>query len=189
MPGDEITEGKRSMGKLAWIKLVLGTVITTVALSNGCTTGPVDGPPPPPPPPAVTAELGYTDQLTGAYNRVGEGEVMPLFTAGQGGSHFFATYRVTGFPVEADGSAEILVDQFVMLAETGSVLHDFDQPVLFQTNAAEILEVPSRLVFLNGLPFFLNEQVVNVDFTLTSVADPKVSARIQQSVMLVMLNP
>jgi len=135
-------------------------------------------------PPPVKAELGYTDQETGIYTPVGDGEVMPLFSSGQGGSHIFATLRATGFPTAEDGGADIALVEDIRLASSGISVHDFSEIVRFETTPDGHLEAASIFMFLQILPFIADGQTVDVAISLTSAEDMEVTAQIAQTVVL-----
>ncbi len=135
-------------------------------------------------PPMLAAELGFTDDETLAYTRIEDGGVMPLFTGGQGGSHIFATLRATGFPTEADGTAQIRIRQRVTLESDGRVLNEFSQIVPFQPAPDGSVEVRSRFVFLDAFPRDIDGETILVDFTLTSAVDETVTAQILQTLLV-----
>lgn len=135
-------------------------------------------------PDPASAEIGYTDESGLNYTVVGDGEVMPLFTSGQGGSHMFVVLHATGFPVDENGNAEINVDQLVTLGEDGRVLHDFDAQVTFSSLEDGVLTTPERIVIFDAAPDQVDGQILSIDFVLTSVADPTVTASIQQTLLM-----
>lgn len=132
----------------------------------------------------ATAVLGFTNPTTTAFQVIGHGETMPLFTGGQGGSHLFVTIRATGFPRSADDSATIRVAQFVELGATGQELHNFEQAVRFAPLSDDTSEVASRFVFLDAVPSSLDGELANLAFELTSTTDDQVSVTIMQTVVL-----
>lgn len=134
--------------------------------------------------PKAIAVLGYTDPLSRAFTPVADGEVMPLYTGGQGGSHIFVTVRINGFPASDEGYASVRLDEVVTLESDGRVLHDIEQVVRFLPVADNTMEISSRFVFLDAVPTTINGRVAIVDFGLTSEADPAVTARIRQSILL-----
>lgn len=140
--------------------------------SNDETTGP------------AAVEFGFTDEGSGDFVPVAEGEVMPLFTGGQGGSHIFVTLRASGFPIDSDGKAGIVVAEIVSLADSGVVLHDFTQTVAFNEIGNGQAEIRSRFVFLDALPEDLDQKTAIVDFTLSSAADPSIRAQVSQTIRL-----
>jgi hypothetical protein len=130
-----------------------------------------------------SVEFGFTDD-NGVFTAVGDDEVMPLFTSGQGGSHFFVTLRTTHFPLEDNGDALISMDENVTLESDGRVLHNLEQVVRFVPGANGVAEVQSRFVFLDALPNELDGQTAAIDFVLTSAEDPQASVRVTQSVVM-----
>ncbi len=165
-----------------------GTLTTlTLALFTGCTVPPAgngntnnndnngDSP---------SVQFGFTDD-NAVFTAVGDDEVMPLFTGGQGGSHFFVTLRTSHFPLEDNGDALISIDQSVTLESDGRVLHSLEQVVLrFVPGANGVAEVQSRFVFLDAQPNELDGQTAAIDFVLTSAEDPQVSVQVAQSVVM-----
>lgn len=149
----------------------------------GCPPAADDGEPNQPSEPA-SAELGFTDFESGAYARVSDGGVMPLFTGGQGGSHIFATLRARGFPAAENGIARIQLAEVVTRADTSEVLHDFTQTIDFAPRDDGAVEVTSRFVFLDALPDDLDGTAATVRFVLTSADDAAIGAAIEQTIVL-----
>lgn len=135
-------------------------------------------------PSPATAVLGFTNPTTNAFQVIGPGESMPLFTGGQGGSHLFVTMRATGFPRSADGTTSIRVAQFVELGSTGQELHNFEQAIRFEPLSDDTSEVVSRFVFLDAVPSTLDGELANLEFELISSTDDQVSVTIVQTVVL-----
>lgn len=135
-------------------------------------------------PQAASAEIGYMEQGTTNYTRVEDGEVMPLFTSGQGGSHMFVVLRADGFPVDDVGDAEITVRQYITLASDERVLHDFTQQVPFSRIDNGQIAAAERIVIFAARPEEVNGQIVNILFTLTSVEDPTIAATIEQTLLM-----
>lgn len=133
---------------------------------------------------AAAAEIGYTDANGENYTVVGDGEVMPLFTSGQGGSHMYAVLRASGFPVDEDGNAEINVAQVVTLVSNAQELHRFSTQVTFTSLDDGQLTTLERIVIFDAPPEAVDGQVLAIDFLLSSVSDPTVSARIQQTLLM-----
>jgi len=158
--------------------------LLALTLTPGCPPTVVDGNTNDNEPTAATAEIGYTDEAGLNYAVVGNGEVMPLFTSGQGGSHMFAVLRASGFPVDENGNAEINVDQIITLDPGGRILHDFSSQVTFSSLEVGQLTTLERIVVFEASPDDVNGQSINIAFLLTSVADPTVSAVIQQSLLM-----
>jgi hypothetical protein len=131
-----------------------------------------------------TVEFGFTDADTLSFVPVLEGETMPLFSSGQGGSHIFVTLRVTGFPVAPQGITEILIDEKITREFDQFVLHDFEQVVSFTPSPDGPLEVQSRFVFLDSIPREVDGQSVFVEFTLTSTMDDSVSVNVSRSIIV-----
>lgn len=133
----------------------------------------------------TTAELGFTSLVSQAYTTVPDGGTMPLFTGGQGGSHIFATLRITGFSANVNGTVDIELTQTVTRTSDGTLLHpEFLQAVEFAPIGNDVFELPSRFVFLDALPEDLDMQSVEIEFRLRAAAQPSVSAEVQQTVIL-----
>lgn len=159
-------------------RLAASCVLAPLAIAGSCAP-PADAPLGP-----ATVEFGFTDESGGEFVPVADGEVMPLFTGGQGGSHIFVTLRAGGFPLDRENKAGIVVAEVVSLSESGEVLHDFTQTVAFNDAGDGRVEIRSRFVFLDALPENLDGRTARIDFTLTSAEDPSITARVQQSVVL-----
>jgi len=169
---------RRRLARIAWRFLL-------ASLLAGCPAAPVDdGGNDNLPPTGLTVEIGYTDETGLNYQVIPDGGVMPLFTIGQGGSHMFATLRATGFPVDEFGTANINLDEFVTLGPDQRVIHNLSEPVTFFSIADDGVEVQSRRIVFDALPTEVDGQLISVEFTLTSVADPTINARITQTLLM-----
>jgi len=135
-------------------------------------------------PVAASAEIGYTDEGGVSYTPVSDGEVMPLFTSGQGGSHMFAVIRAAGFPVDESGNAEVTLHQYATLAPDAIVVHDFTQVVTFSRLDNGQITTPERIVIFNALPEDVDGQLITITFNLTSVADPTITTTLQQTLLM-----
>jgi hypothetical protein len=162
------------------VYLVSGLALASQA---GCPQ-PTDGGDPNVPSEPASAELGFTDFESGAYARVSDGGVMPLFTGGQGGSHIFATLRARGFPAGENGIVRIALAEIVTRADTSEVLHDFTQTIDFAPRDDGAVEVTSRFVFLDALPDDLDGVTTAVRFVLTSAEDSAITTTIEQMIVL-----
>jgi hypothetical protein len=128
------------------------------------------------------AELGYTDQTSGAYQPVGDGAAMPLFTLGQGGGHLFLTFRLTGFPPPESGPVTIGYE--FHFQSDGMLLNEFSQMVAAEDIGDGVQEIPRRFVFLNAFPEVLDGQIVTADITLTAPGAQEPLAVISQTLLL-----
>ena len=133
--------------------------------------------------PDPQVEVGFTDLDSGTYRVITDGQVMPLFTAFQGGSHILVTLRATGFP-HAEGGTDVEVAQTVTLLDTGDVLNEFTQVLPFAAIEESRIERESRFVFLDALPKDIDGQTVMLSFTLTAQEDHSIVAGINQTVVL-----
>lgn len=165
-----------------WSGRTLAAVCLIALAIGGCPEPGNDGGNADPTPAAF--EIGYTDESTGTYSIVRGGEIMPLFTGGQGGSHIYATLRATGFPAKADGTADVLLVERVTATATGAVLHDFQQRVNLRPLAGGTFELRSRFVFLDALPEVIDGVQARLEFSLTSELDPSRTASVTQVVIL-----
>jgi hypothetical protein len=135
--------------------------------------------------PTATVEIGYTDQKTGAYATIGDGAVMPLFTMFQGGSHIFVTFRATGFPTAGDGTTPITLRQRIVETDTGEVLAaEITQNVRLQPLGDGRAELPSRFIFLDGLPDVLDGEMISLSFTLTSALNASYQVEVAQTMVV-----
>ncbi len=157
-------------------RVILSVALLALGFGGDCQNG-MD-------PMEPTAELGYTDPADDSYVAVPDGATMPLFTGGQGGSHIFATVRASGFPTASDGKATIQLAQSVTLSGSGEVLHDFTQTVTFEPIGNGVFEIAERFVFLDAVPVDLHGRNAGIDFVLTSLEEPDMTARISQTVLL-----
>ncbi len=157
------------------LKLIAATLVVPLFFGGECQNQPLGEP---------TAELGFTNLQSETYSPILDGDVMPLFTGGQGGSHIFATIRITNFPANGNGQAEVLISQLVQRSDDGTVVHQFDQQVDFQPIGNGVFEEASRFVFLEAIPAELHLQEVEIVFQLTSVPQPETSAEINTIVTL-----
>ncbi len=128
-------------------------------------------------------EIGFTDLDSGTYRVITDGQVMPLFTAFQGGSHIYVTLRATGFPY-SEGGTDVEVAQTVTLLETGDVLNEFSQVLPFAEIEESRIERESRFIFLDALQSDIDGQTVMLSFTLTAREDDSIVAGINQTVVL-----
>ena len=133
--------------------------------------------------PKPKVEIGFTDLDSGTYRVITDGQVMPLFTAFQGGSHILVTLRATGFP-HAEGGTDVEVAQTVTLLDTGDVLNEFTQVLPFAAIEESRMERESRFVFLDALPKDIDGQTVMLSFTLTAQEDHSIVAGVNQTVVL-----
>ena len=133
--------------------------------------------------PELRVELGFTDLDSGAYRVITDGQVMPLFTAFQGGSHIYVTLCATGFPY-SEGGTDVEVAQTVTLLETGDVLNEFSQVLPFAEIEESRIERESRFIFLDAVRADIDGQTVMLSFTLTAQEDDSIVAGITQTVVL-----
>lgn len=133
--------------------------------------------------PEPRVELGFTDLDSGAYRAIADGQVMPLFTAFQGGSHIYVTLRATGFP-HSEGGTDVEVAQTVTLLDTGVVLNEFSQVLPFAEIEESRIERESRFIFLDAFQANIDGQTVILSFTLTAQEDDSIVAGITQTVVL-----
>ncbi len=135
-------------------------------------------------------EIGYTNSATGGYRVIGEGGIMPLFTAGQGGGHVFVTLRLTGFGPPMDGIVGAIVSQRVVLVEEGGiqVLHDFTQSGALPFRETEpgsgVYELMSRFVFLDVVPTFIDRRPLLFTFTATQFDNAAITATLEQNIIV-----
>ena len=134
--------------------------------------------------PDTQVEIGFTDLDSGTYRVITDGQVMPLFTAFQGGSHIFVTLRATGFPDTEDGAVNVVVAQIVTRLDSGDVLNEFTQTIPFTEIDESRIERESRFVFLDATPEDIDGQTVMLSFTLTAQEDDSIVAGITQTVVL-----
>ena len=134
--------------------------------------------------PDPQVEVGFTDLDSGTYRVITDGQVMPLFTAFQGGSHIFVTLRAAGFPHTEDGTVDVVVAQIVTRLDSGDVLNEFIQTIPFTAIEESRIERESRFVFLDATPEDLDGQTVMLSFTLTEPEDGSIFASITQTVVL-----
>jgi hypothetical protein len=139
---------------------------------------------------APAVEFGYTDSATGSYRRIGEGEVMPLFTAGQGGGHVYLTIRLRGFGPPRDGIVAAYVSQNVVLVEDGGVLelHDFTQigalPFHETEEGSGVYQLVSRFIFLDVVPSYIEGQPLLFTFTVTRSDAPTTQITLEQNMVV-----
>ncbi len=134
--------------------------------------------------PEPRIEIGFTELDSGAYRVITDGQVMPLFTAFQGGSHIYVTLRALGFPYSEGGTVDVEVAQIVTLLDTGAVLNEFTQTIEFTEIEESRIERESRFVFLEAVQADLDGQTVTLSFTLTAQEDDSIVAGINQTVVL-----
>lgn len=183
------------------------TIFVVCALASGCTNAPMpmgNGDPPdddiPPtcepscgfgqicektgcvPTDQPAVEFGYTDNQTDTYAALGEGDSMPYFTLGQGGSHMFVTIRAAGVTPGPGGTLDIT---YIMTRQTdGSVLSGFNESTEFSPVEDGILEANRRLVLISEFPNAINGAGAVLLVRVTSPTDPAQSASIEQPLVL-----
>lgn len=129
----------------------------------------------------ATMELGYLEN--DQFDLIQDGGVMPLFFGFQGGgSHMFATLRVTGLSADVD----IDISWEVTWPAMNRVLATADTffAVSSATEDDNVVLVQDQFVLMNELASVLNNETLDVSFTINNRATGEVVASVMQSIVV-----
>lgn len=137
-----------------------------------------------PPPDPFNLMIGQAND--GPFTELADGDDVQLFSLGQGGVHFFLSYRVSGFDPEALISITVKGER----VDDGTiVIREFTQTEAPGQDSSGVVERLDRLIRFDVFPSEIVERDFDLTVTLTDTLDPADSVSVTRRLHVLQPTP
>ena len=129
---------------------------------------------------APAIELGFAFNVP--YQCLNDGDMLSVFTSGQGGIHLFVSIRGTGFPPDVS----IGITRSGVMVDNGDIaVYAYTQNELFTDIGDGVDQKLNYLVGLFMAPGYADGRLADLTFTVTDHNDPNNTATVTTRVLLI----